>query len=93
MQIIALLGALFRETLSAAWPQWAFSAVGFLLIFVIFRRFFARRKIQDKAFTKEQFFYEVIFSYLTLSFGILIGESIEYLVDNNYATLHKRAGA
>jgi lathosterol oxidase len=87
MQIIDFIYSLPGLVWGSVWPQWSFSLVGFLLIYVLFRGFFIKRRVQSKTFTRKQFGYEVIFSILTLTFGNLIGNAIDYLISIGWASV------
>jgi Delta7-sterol 5-desaturase len=89
MQVWALAVFLFNEVVGPILQAWAFSAVAFLLIYVVFARFFKRRKIQDRPFDWRQFGHEVVFSILTVGAGTLIGKAIGFLVDGGHASISK----
>lgn len=72
----------------SVWPQWLVAGIGFVLIYGIFRRFFARRKIQNtRRWDWRQFGYEVFFSALMLGIANFIGVAVRFLVDGGSASL------
>jgi phosphatidylglycerophosphate synthase len=86
MQIISWTVLVLATAWSAVWPMWAVAAFAFLLI-VAFRRTLRRRKIQARNVTVRQLRTELWFSFLTLSFGSLIGVTIEWLSAHGLASV------
>lgn len=90
MEVLRFLGDMFVEAWESIWPRWAFAAGGFVVVYILFRAWFKRRKIQDKRITAHQIGYEVLYSVVTLSVTNLIGISIRLMVDAGYAEVLTR---
>ena len=77
-----------EKTWGSVWPRWLVAGIGLVLIYGIFRRFFARRKIQHaKKWDWPQFGYEVLFSAFMLGIANFIGVAVRFLVDRGYARI------
>jgi len=66
-----------------------FVAVTYFLIYVVFKRFFARRKIQERPFNWKAFRHDAVFAAFNLSANILIGLGLAWLIRHGYVTVLK----
>lgn len=89
MDILNRVPSVLHDVWDAVWPRWTIAAVALFLIYVVFRKYFQRHKIQDTPFDWKQFRHEIAFSFLTLSFGNLIGFATELIVTSGVSTVLK----
>jgi sterol desaturase/sphingolipid hydroxylase (fatty acid hydroxylase superfamily) len=66
-----------------------FVAITYALIYVVFRRFFAKRKIQHKPFNWKAFRHDALFAALNLSTNMLIGMGTAYLLKTGVIHVEK----
>ncbi len=85
MEILRFVGDMLVDAWDSVWPRWVFAAGGFVIIYLLFRRWFRHRRIQEKRITANQIGYEILHSILALSISNLIGIAVTLMVDNNYA--------
>ena len=88
MPVLGWIFFALQETWGSVWPRWLVASIGFVLIYVVFRRYFSSRKIQHtKKWNWRQFGYEVLFSFLMLGVANFIGVAVRFLVNHGYARI------
>jgi sterol desaturase/sphingolipid hydroxylase (fatty acid hydroxylase superfamily) len=87
MELIAWSKLILGEAWGSVWPQWSIAALAFVAIHMLFRRYFGRRRIQERSLRRRQLSHEILFSLLTLLSGNGIGLSVAYLSNHGLASV------